>query len=47
MTASCHKAGDSIVELVSKKHYGKNSGTQTAEIIVFYTGIVDKPITIT
>ena len=40
------KAGDSIVELVNKKHYGKNEGTQTAEIIVFYAGIVDKPITI-
>jgi quercetin dioxygenase-like cupin family protein len=40
------KAGDSIVELVNKKHYGKNEGTQTAEIIVFYAGIMDKPITI-
>lgn len=40
------KAGDSIVELVNKKHYGKNEGTQTAEIIVFYAGIVNKPITI-
>jgi quercetin dioxygenase-like cupin family protein len=40
------KAGDSIVELVNKKHYGKNEGTQTVEIIVFYAGIVDKPITI-
>jgi quercetin dioxygenase-like cupin family protein len=40
------KAGDSIVELVNKKHYGKNEGTQTAEIIVFYAGVVDKPITI-
>ena len=40
------KAGDSIVEVVSKEHYGKNEGTETAEIIVFYAGIVDKPITI-
>ena len=40
------KAGDSIVELVNKKHYGKNEGTQTAEIIVFYAGIIDKSITI-
>lgn len=40
------KAGDSIVELVNKKHYGKNEGTQTAEIIVFYAGIENKPITI-
>ena len=40
------KAGDSIVELVNKKHYGKNEGTETAEIIVFYAGIENKPITI-
>jgi len=40
------KAGDSIVELVNKKHYGKNEGTETAEIIVFYAGVVNKPITI-
>ncbi|PKN09375.1 MAG: cupin domain-containing protein [Deltaproteobacteria bacterium HGW-Deltaproteobacteria-7] len=40
------KAGDSIVELVNKKHFGKNEGTQTAEIIVFYAGTVNKPITV-
>jgi len=40
------KAGDSIVELVNKKHYGRNEGTETAEIIVFYAGIENKPITI-
>ena len=40
------KAGDSIVEVVNKAHYGKNEGTETAEIIVFYAGIVDKPITV-
>ena len=40
------KAGDSIVEVVNKAHYGKNEGTKTAEIIVFYAGTVDKPITI-
>jgi quercetin dioxygenase-like cupin family protein len=40
------KAGDSIVEVVNKAHYGKNEGTVTAEIIVFYAGVVDKPITI-
>jgi len=40
------KAGDSIVELVNKKHYGKNEGKETAEIIVFYAGEVNKPITI-
>jgi quercetin dioxygenase-like cupin family protein len=40
------KAGDSIVEVVNKKHYGKNEGTQAAEIIVFYAGVADKPITV-
>jgi quercetin dioxygenase-like cupin family protein len=40
------KAGDSIVEVVNKTHYGKNEGTETAEIIVFYAGTADKPITV-
>lgn len=40
------KAGDSIVELVNKKHYGKNEGTEPAEIVVFYAGTENKPITI-
>jgi quercetin dioxygenase-like cupin family protein len=40
------KAGDSIIELVNKKHYGKNEGMETAEIIVFYAGVENKPITI-
>jgi quercetin dioxygenase-like cupin family protein len=39
------KAGDPIVEVVGVRHYGKNEGRQTAEIIVFYAGIFDKPIT--
>ncbi len=40
------KAGDSIVEVVNKWYYGKNEGNNTAEIIVFYVGIPDTPITI-
>ncbi|OOZ38039.1 cupin [Solemya pervernicosa gill symbiont] len=40
------KAGDSIVEVVDKWHYGKNEGSETAEIIVFYAGVVGTPITI-
>lgn len=40
------KAGDSIVELVNKWHYGKNEGNKPAEIIVFYAGILGTPITI-
>ncbi len=40
------KAGDPIVEVVNKWHYGKNEGNEPAEIIVFYAGIKDTPMTI-
>ncbi len=40
------KAGDSLVEVVNKNHYGKNEGSETAEIIVFYAGEEGKPITL-
>jgi len=40
------KAGDSIVELVNKWHYGKNEGSEPAEIIVFYAGTKDQAITV-
>ena len=40
------KAGDSIVEVINKWHYGKNEGSTTAEILVFYAGVLDTPITI-
>ena len=40
------KAGDPIVEVVNTLHYGINEGNEPAEIIVFYAGIQDKPITI-
>lgn len=40
------KAGESIVEVVNKLHYGINEGDKPAEIIVFYAGIQGKPITI-
>ena len=40
------KAGDTIVEVVNKWHYGKNEGDVPAEIIVFYAGILDEPVTI-
>ncbi|WP_231562010.1 cupin domain-containing protein [Colwellia psychrerythraea] len=39
-------AGDPIVELVNKWHFGENSGNVPAEIIVFYAGIKGQPITI-
>jgi quercetin dioxygenase-like cupin family protein len=40
------RAGDPIVELVNKPHFGKNEGNEPAEIIVFYAGIKDSSITI-
>ncbi|WP_353254074.1 cupin domain-containing protein [Salinisphaera sp. PC39] len=39
-------AGDSIVELVGKWHAGRNTGDGPAEIVVFYAGTPDTPITI-
>jgi len=40
------KAGESIVEVVDTWHYGKNEGSDPAEIIVFYAGVADMPITV-
>ncbi len=40
------KAGESIVEVVNKWHYGKNEGDKKAEILVFYAGVIDMPITV-
>jgi quercetin dioxygenase-like cupin family protein len=40
------RAGDPIVEVVNKWHHGKNEGNEMAEIIVFYAGAQDRPITI-
>ena len=41
------KAGEAIVEVVDTWHYGKNEGSVPAEIIVFYSGAVGTPITVT
>ena len=40
------KAGDPIVEVVNTWHYGKNKGSEPADIIVFYAGTKDAPITL-
>jgi len=40
------KAGDPIVEVVDTWHYGRNDGDGPAEIIVFYAGVKDAPITV-
>tara|TARA_R110002051_G_scaffold245351_1_gene305114 strand:+ start:263 stop:691 length:429 start_codon:yes stop_codon:yes gene_type:complete len=39
------KAGDPIVEVVNKKHLGRNLGDEDAEIIVFYAGSKGMKIT--
>lgn len=40
------KAGEAIVEVVDKWHWGRNDGSEAAEIIVFYAGIADLPLTV-
>jgi len=40
------KAGDPIVEVVDAFHYGKNETDQPAEIVVFYAGIKNAPVSI-
>lgn len=39
-------AGEAIIEVVDKWHYGKNTGDEPVDIIVFYAGAVDLPITV-
>jgi quercetin dioxygenase-like cupin family protein len=39
-------AGDAIVEIVGKWHYGKSTGKDPAVILAFYAGVVDKPVTV-
>jgi quercetin dioxygenase-like cupin family protein len=43
----CLKEGEAIVEVVNTWHYGKNESNKPAEIIVFYVGRTDAPITVT
>lgn len=40
------KAGEALVEVVNKWHSGKNVGTSAAELVIFYAGTPDKPITV-
>ena len=40
------KAGEAIVEVVGKWHYGKNEGSEPAEILVFYAGTPGLPLSI-
>jgi quercetin dioxygenase-like cupin family protein len=40
------KAGDPIVEVVDTWHLGTSTGKEDAEIMVFYAGVKDTPLTI-
>ncbi|MGI0117757.1 cupin domain-containing protein [Zooshikella sp. RANM57] len=40
------KAGETLVELVNQWHYGKNETEQPTELIVFYAGIKEEPLTV-
>jgi quercetin dioxygenase-like cupin family protein len=40
------RAGDSIVEVVDTLHYGINEGNVPAEIVVFYAGTIDTPVSV-
>lgn len=39
-------AGDPIVELVNKPHYGSNPGSEPAVIVVVYAGTAGTPVTV-
>ncbi|OHY95592.1 cupin [Vibrio rotiferianus] len=40
------KAGDAIAEVVDQWHFGANTGEDPTEIIVFYAGVKNEPITV-
>lgn len=40
------KAGEALIEVVNTWHSGTNVGKHTAELIIFYAGTPDKPITV-
>ena len=40
------KAGDPFVEVVNRLHYGINQGKVPAELVVFYAGVTNTPITV-
>ena len=40
------EAGDALIELVNTWHHGTNTGDVPAEIIVFYAGTKDLPVTL-
>jgi quercetin dioxygenase-like cupin family protein len=40
------EAGEAIIEVVNKWHYGINEGETPAKIIAFYAGVEDIPVTV-
>ena len=40
------QAGDPLIELTNKYHYGKNEGDEDVEIVVFYAGTKGAPLSI-
>lgn len=40
------KEGECLPEVVGKYHYGKNTGKESVELIVFYIGEKDTPLSI-
>ncbi len=40
------KAGDPLVEVVDTAHNGRNTGNVPVKIMVFYTGVLNGPLTI-
>jgi quercetin dioxygenase-like cupin family protein len=40
------KTGEGIVEVVNTWHSGKNEGNKAAEIVVFYVGTMNAPLTV-
>ena len=40
------KAGETIIEVVNTWHYGKNEGNKPAEIVVFYAGTMNTPLSV-
>lgn len=40
------KEGDVLVEVTNTIHFGENTGSETAEILVFYIGEKDTPTTV-
>lgn len=43
-TTRCFRAGEAIVEMVGKYHYGENRGSEEVELVLFYAGTAELPL---